>query len=55
MTEPFETEITEEELNDVEGEAIDNKFKFPGMTYADGVAATIAWIRGDRDEHPMAD
>lgn len=51
----FEAERTEEELDEQWSLAVENPSIWPGMSYADGVKATIEWIRGDRDEGPMED
>lgn len=48
-------ERTSEELDEQRGKAIDEAGKWPGMSYTDGVQATIDWIFGDRDEGPMDD
>lgn len=51
----MEIVVTEEQLNEAYYQAIENDGKFPGMTYAEGVKATLEWIRGDREDHPMED
>jgi hypothetical protein len=52
-------ERSEEELDAVLNEAYEIKntigTRWRGMSYEDGVIAAIEWMRGDRDESPMAD
>lgn len=47
------------EINDVIADAsdaeINGESKFPGMTYEEGVLATIRWMTGESDESPMED
>lgn len=53
----FAPEPTEEQLDDALNTAYENKdemgSKWPGMSYEDGVIATIEWVKGDRAEHPF--
>ena len=48
---------TEAELDKALNEAYESKdehgSKWPGMSYEDGVIATIEWIKGNSDEAPM--
>lgn len=50
---------TKDEIADVENEATENidegTSKFRGMSYEEGVVATLRWMNGDTDENPMAD
>lgn len=50
-------EPTEEQLDDALNTAYEIKdemgSKWPGMSYEDGVIATIEWVKGDREEHPF--
>lgn len=36
-----------------EGGAVQSRW--PGMSYEQGVEATVLWVLGDSDENPMAD
>lgn len=33
--------------------AYDYENPFPGMTYTQGVAAALEWVRGDSDDKPL--
>lgn len=50
---------TEEEIDEVLNQAQEhtahNVNKWPGMTYAQGVAEALMWVKGDSDDNPMAD
>lgn len=53
----FESERTEEEVDHQRDLAIEavasGGSRWPGMTYEQGVEATLSWLVGDRDETPM--
>lgn len=53
----FDTPRTSSEIEDVIATAYEIKddigSKWPGMSYEDGVTATLEWIKGDRDENPF--
>jgi hypothetical protein len=42
-------------LADALPEGADGPSRWPGMTYEQGVEATVLWVTGDSDENPMAD
>ena len=48
---------TEEEIDTARGDADDAIAQglnpYPGMTYAEGVQATLMWLVGDQDEAPL--
>ena len=48
-------ERTEDQIEDQINEAEDNRNKFPGMTYAEGVSAALRWVLGWAEETPMED
>lgn len=51
----FETERTQEEVERQWGEAAETRSnpRWRGMSYEDGVMATLDWLTGDREEPPM--
>lgn len=53
----METEVTDEQIDDVLNTAYEIKdsigTKFRGMSYEDGVIATLSWIKGDYEENPF--
>lgn len=48
-----------DEVEEVRADALEQtemgESKFPGMSYEEGVAATLAWVFGETDESPMED
>ena len=54
MERPTDSQI-EDARNDALDYTMENRTKFPGMTYEEGIEAALAWVMGDRDEHPMED
>ena len=51
-------EKTEQELNDLYGKVMDSEAehrgtKWSGMSYEDGIKATIDWMQGNSDNDPM--
>ena len=49
---------SEDEMNSQYDKAVDASAggsRWPGMTYEDGVRATLDWVRGDTDQPPMDD
>lgn len=49
---PFSNEAAEEQLAEVREQIDKGGFRFPGMTFEDGVAAALTWVLGDTDEIP---
>lgn len=49
---PSDIEIRAE-LDLAEDQNMEGNSQWPGMTYEQGVAATLRWISGDSDERPM--
>jgi hypothetical protein len=47
------------EMEDILEKAIEaedaDESSWPGMSYEEGVSATLRWIMGETDESPMAD
>ena len=50
MSRPTKTEI--DEVSDWATQGIAEGTRFPGMSYEEGIRATIDWMRGDTDERP---
>ena len=61
VTKPFFNQLitmkpTEAEMHeqiDAANEAIENGSKYPGMSYEDGVKASLEWAMGETTEKPM--
>ena len=51
----FESDRTEDEIEEQLGLAVDNQAIWPGMSYSDGVQAALRWVLGEQDEGPMDD
>jgi hypothetical protein len=51
----YKIERTDEEIDLVLNEAMENEHKFPGMTYMQGVKEAIDWITGQTDSNPVED
>jgi len=51
----FNTERSQDEIEDQIAEAQSGNNRWPGMSFEEGVAAALLWITGDRDEAPMED
>lgn len=51
MSKPTDKEIRDEE-NEAGIDACDEKCKFPGMSYSQGVSAALRWVLGDEEEPP---
>lgn len=51
MSTPTNTDIEDQQA--LADDAMENGSKFPGMSYEEGVSATIRWIQGDSDDKPM--
>lgn len=53
----FDTPRTSSEIDDVLNTAYEIKdtegTRYRGMSYEDGVTATLEWIKGDQDENPF--
>lgn len=53
----MKTSRTDEEIDTLQSDVtrhIDEGLtRFPGQSYEEGIAATIAWLRGDTDDHPF--
>lgn len=51
------TKRTESEIREQIHKALDNMDEgssiFPGLTYEDGVQASLDWVLGEQDEEPM--
>ena len=54
MARPTEREIRNEE-NEAGADAADNKDKFSGRSYAEGVSAALYWVLGKTDEKPYTE
>lgn len=48
---------TDSQIEDVRDLALDytteNRTKFPGMTYEEGVEAALSWVMGESSENPL--
>lgn len=55
----FEVELRrgtiENEENNAAGDAAEGIDKYPSMTYAEGVAAALAWVLGNETERPYSE
>lgn len=47
--------VIESEENDAACDAAECIDKYPGMTYAEGVAAALAWVLGRETERPYSE
>jgi hypothetical protein len=54
MPKPTSDEI-DKVLDDVIEQQAKGGSRYPGMTYEEGIDATIRWMNGDSDENPYED
>jgi hypothetical protein len=54
----FNVKRSDDDIARLENEVMDSindGSKFPGMSYEQGIATTLEWLRGDSDSFPMDD
>ena len=49
---PLPTEDQQNDLANWASEGIEQGSHYPGMSYEDGVQATLLWLRGESQENP---